>query len=65
MACNYYFKDVLIGDEFQLNDFLIKNRDLIENNQTDLVFQKTDAQRSSETMLFNHIKETNKLTHKI
>ena len=65
MACNYYFKDVLIGDEFQLNDFLIKNRDLIENNQSDLVFQKSDAQRSSEKILFDHIKETNKLTHKI
>ena len=31
MACNYFFRDVLIGDEFQLNDFLIKNRDLLEN----------------------------------
>lgn len=65
MACNYFFKDVLIGDEFQLNDFLIKNRDLLESSQLDLVFQKTDAQRATETRFTKHIEENKKRTSKI
>ena len=65
MACNYFFKDVLIGDEFQLNDFLIKNRDLLENSQLDLVFEKTYEQRSTEKLFFKHIEDTKKLVNKI
>ena len=57
MACNYFFKNVLIGDEFQLNDFLIKNKHLIESNQTDIVFQKTPQQQSTEERFFKHIQE--------
>lgn len=65
MACNYFFKGVLIGDEFQLNDFLIKNRDLLENGQSDLVFQKSPKQRKSEEVLFEHIADNKKRTDKI
>lgn len=65
MVCNYFFKDVLIGDEFQLNDFLIKNKDLIESNQSDLVFQKTDAQRFTERRFFEHMEENKKRADKI
>jgi hypothetical protein len=32
MACNYFYKGVLIGDEFQLNDFLINNKYLFDNS---------------------------------
>ena len=60
MACNYFFKDVLIGDEFQLNDFLIKNRELLENNYSDLVFQKPYAQKNTEQRFFSHIQENSK-----
>ena len=60
MVCNYFFRDVLIGDEFQLNDFLIKNRDLLENSQFDLVFQKTDAQQNTEQRFIQHNKENKK-----
>lgn len=60
MACNYFFKDILIGDEFQLNDFLIKNKDLLENSQFDLVFEKPTAQRNTEDCLVHHITENNK-----
>jgi hypothetical protein len=38
MACNYFYKGILIGDEFQLNDFLIRNKDLFEKDYSDTVF---------------------------
>ena len=65
MACNYYFKDILIGDEFQLNDFLIKNKDLLEDFQLDLIFQKTDEQRVTEKRFFEHMEENKKRNDKI
>lgn len=64
MACNYFYKDILIGDEFQLNDFLIKNKDLFEKAYSDIVFQKdlskTEAQRRTEKRFFKHIEENKK-----
>ena len=65
MACNYFFKDVLIGDEFQLNDFLISNRHLLESNQSDLVFQKTKKQERTEEVFKAHIRENARRADKI
>ena len=64
MACNYFYKGILIGDEFQLNDFLIRNRDLFEKDYSDIVFQKdlskSEAQRHTEKRFFEHIEENKK-----
>lgn len=65
MGCNYYFKDILIGDEFQLNDFLIKNRDLFGNFQSDLVFQKPPKQKFTTDIMFKHIDDNVKRNNKI
>ena len=65
MACNYFYKGILIGDEFQLNDFLIRNKDLFDKDYSDTVFQKdlsedTPKGRTIKRFL-NHIEENKKL----
>ena len=65
MACNYFYKGILIGDEFQLNDFLINNKYLFDNSQSDIVFQKTKEQQRTEKRFFQHIEENTKRTKKI
>lgn len=63
MACNYFYKDVLIGDEFQLNDFLIRNRHLFEETSNDIVFQKElveTPQDRTKKRFFEHWEENKK-----
>ena len=65
MACNYFYKDILIGDEFQLNDFLIRNKDLFEKDYSDTVFQKDLSEETPKkrtiTRFLDHIEENKKL----
>ena len=65
MACNYFYKGILIGDEFQLNDFLINNKYLFDNSQSDIVFQKTKEQQNTEQRFFKHIEENTNRKKKI
>ena len=41
MACVYYYKGKLIGDELQLNDFLIERRKF-HSKYGDVVFKRTN-----------------------
>ena len=42
MACVYYYKDRLIGDEIQLNDFLIERKQF-HSKYGDVVFQRSNT----------------------
>ena len=42
MVCVYYYKDRLIGDEIQLNDFLIERKQF-HSKYGDVVFQRSNA----------------------
>ena len=42
MACLYYYKDRLIGDELQLNDFLIERKQF-HSKYGDVVFQRSNT----------------------
>ena len=65
MACLYYYKDRLIGDEIQLNDFLIERKQF-HSKYGDVVFQRsTTANQVIKTIDDSIIPESGKWKFKM
>lgn len=65
MACLYYYKDRLIGDEIQLNDFLIERKQF-HSKYGDVVFQRsTTANQVIKTVDDSIIPESGKWKFKM